>query len=317
MNDIDTEISHGFASSYADDTKIMHTIKEVIDMQNLQNDLSSVYSWSDFNNMVLNDTKFELLQYGGNSGLKSQCNYLTPAGIQIEPKTSTKDLGIYMSTDLSFSCHINNTVSSIKDLSAWALRTFVSRSKLCMMTIWKSLVLPRLDYGSQIWCSIKKCDINSLELLQRNFIKRVHSLRELTYWEQLINLRLFSIQRRHERYRIIYLWKIFEGIVPNPYPICLYVKSDVFSRLGRMCYVPSITNNMYKSLQLSSFSYHAATLFNCLPKSIRNTTGCGVVSFKNTLDQYLKTVPDEPQIPGYTNYRRAESNSIIDMKRFA
>ena len=39
--------------------------------------------------------------------------------------------------------------------------------------------------------------------------------------------------------------------------------------------------------------------------------------FKAKLDKYLASVPDEPQIPGYTSCRRADSNSLIDMVKSA
>ena len=55
-----------------------------------------------------------------------------------------------------------------------------------------------------------------------------------------------------------------------------------------------------------------ATLFNAMPKNIRNLKNIPVDKFKNALDTYLKTVPDEPQIRGYTG--RVYSNSILDMK---
>ena len=54
-------------------------------------------------------------------------------------------------------------------------------------------------------------------------------------------------------------------------------------------------------------------LFNSLPREIRNITCCKVEAFKTALDRYLRLVPDEPQIPGYTAQRRAESNSLLDM----
>ena len=58
-------------------------------------------------------------------------------------------------------------------------------------------------------------------------------------------------------------------------------------------------------------------MFNKLPARIRNITGCTVDTFKQSLDKYLSTVPDEPQIRGYTAMRRAESNSLINMAQFA
>ena len=37
--------------------------------------------------------------------------------------------------------------------------------------------------------------------------------------------------------------------------------------------------------------------------------------FKHELDRYMATIPDEPQIPGYTAQRQADSNSLLDMNR--
>ena len=58
-------------------------------------------------------------------------------------------------------------------------------------------------------------------------------------------------------------------------------------------------------------------LLNILPYHIRNLSGCTVDIFKNALDKFMRCIPDEPLIPGYTLYRRAESNSIVDMGHFA
>ena len=63
----------------------------------------------------------------------------------------------------------------------------------------------------------------------------------------------------------------------------------------------------------SSFSVHGGKLFNALPKSIRNLTNVDLPTFKRKLDGYLSTIADEPQSPGYTDRRRAESNSLLHM----
>ena len=157
---------------------------------------------------------------------------------------------------------------------------------------------------------------NTLELLQKNFVKRINGISAPNYWEQLKKLGLYSLQRRRERYLIIYLWKILEGIVPNPKPEQLYIKYGVTSRLGRVCNIPVIRNDSYSKLQINSFSFNAAVIFNCLPKDIRNMSGCNSDTFKHALDTFLKSIPDEPQIPGYTICRRAASNSVKDMIHF-
>lgn len=58
-------------------------------------------------------------------------------------------------------------------------------------------------------------DIQDLEQVQRLFTRRLVG-DSINYWERLKHLRLYSLQRRRERYIAIYVWKILEGMVPNP-----------------------------------------------------------------------------------------------------
>ena len=151
-------------------------------------------------------------------------------------------------------------------------------------------------------------------MTQRAFMKRIKGMFTLTYWQQLKQLKLFSLQRRMERYRIIYLWKVMEHKVPQVGALETYIHP----RHGRKCKIPPVkTSALVKvqNIRNSSFGVHAPQLFNILPDYIRNLTDCSVESFKLKLDSYLKTIPDEPQIQGYTSIRRAESNSIIHMHR--
>ena len=129
---------------------------------------------------------------------------------------------------------------------------------------------------------------------------------------------MYSLERRRERYIIIYTWKIMEEQVPNfSYSDNEGIKSAWHPRRGRNCTVPAINlrgPRHYQTVRNSSFSVRGPRLFNALPASIRNMTGCTVDSFKRSLDRYLSTVPDEPQVRGYTSIRRSETNSLLNMK---
>ena len=60
-----------------------------------------------------------------------------------------------------------------------------------------------------------------VEKVQRSFTKFISGMTGLSYTERLTVLKLYSLQRRRERYIIIYVWKILEGLVPNLNPpIC-------------------------------------------------------------------------------------------------
>ena len=88
-----------------------------------------------------------------------------------------------------------------------------------MMTLFKSLVLSRLDYGSQLWSPTKIHQIITIEKIQKAFTKHIKGFSSFSYQERLSNLKIYSLQRRRERYIIIYVWKILENLVVVVYPL--------------------------------------------------------------------------------------------------
>ena len=114
-------------------------------------------------------------------------------------------------------------------------------------------------------------------------------------------------------YQIIYTWRIIEGHVSNF--DCTPIQSYKNSRHGWECRVPPISSSAPCAIQTIRFStlpVKGPRLFNVLPKNLWNMSGCTTERFKCELDCYLATVPDEPLVPGLTQYRRCDSNSVID-----
>jgi len=265
---------------------------------------------------MLNGKKFEHIHYGKRMESNS---YFTENSKVIKEKSLVSDLGIVLSDDTTFHHHINGVVKKATALVGWILRTFRSRDKEVMITLWKSLVIPHLDYCSQLWNPLEKGLIQSIEAIQRSFTRQIKDLKSTSYWEGLKKLNLYSLQRRRERYIIIYTWSILEKQVPNIGGVDQGTDIGDIScyfnaRQGRKCHVPLIKRGAFQRKIYASFRMQGPKLFNCLPKKIRNLTKCTKNVFKQNLDKYLRTVPDEPLISGYTNLRRADTNSIPDMK---
>ena len=84
-----------------------------------------------------------------------------------------------------------------------------------MLTLYKSLVMSRLEYASQLWSPYLLKHVYLIEKVQRAFTKHISGMCFLSYSKRLEVLKLYSLQRRRERYGIIYVWKIIEGLVPN------------------------------------------------------------------------------------------------------
>ena len=317
LNDINSSIKHGCTlRSFADDSRLFKPISTYQDASHLKLDLQNIITWATENNMLLHQDKFEVLQYSTslNNITKSlfeilpfneyNRNYSTSEGIDLKAADQVVDLGINMSSHLHFSSHINNIVDKACSKAAWALSVFQSRSIDTMMTLYKSLVRPLLEYCCPLWNPGKISDIQSLENIQRNFTSKISGFENRPYWDRLNQLRLMSLQRRRERFCIIYMWKILNCCAPND--IC--VNWQMNARLGFKAVVPrASTNTKVSPIYESSFSVNGARLWNTLPKAINCDQDFS--SFKRQLDTFLLSLPDEPPVSGYTTRNH---NSILD-----
>ena len=89
--------------------------------------------------MVFNGDKFEVLRFWPGKTPKPINQYRDPEGNIIEEKLHLRDLGVEISSDLSFSTHIENVASAGSRMVGWILITFRRRSKGVMITLWKTV----------------------------------------------------------------------------------------------------------------------------------------------------------------------------------
>ena len=224
--------------------------------------------------------------------------YVSPNFYVIDNVNNLKDLGIIMSLNCSFEQHIIELRKRCTGLCGWILITFSSRESTVMMTLFKSLVLSRLDYGSQLWFPTKIHHLIMIEKIQKAFTKHIKGFSLFSYQERLSNLIIYSLQRRRERYIVIYVWKILGNLVPNLVkPLQFYV-SD---RRGCLCSVSHVGLGHTGSLAYSSFRWKGIRMFNSLPMHIRNITACPPSVFKKQLDLHLSPILDCPCTPNVNN----------------
>ena len=165
--DINEDIACSKLISFADDTRVYNEISDTEDCDSLQWDLNSVYKWASDNNMFFNAKKIHYLPLSASQALNKSNVYINPSMDIIPQSTYVPDLGIIMSKDCSFNSHISSLSRKCKNLAGWILRSFISRDKLTMLALFKSLVISRLDYTSQLWSPHKISQITQIEKVQR------------------------------------------------------------------------------------------------------------------------------------------------------
>ncbi|KAL5270243.1 hypothetical protein ACHWQZ_G001096 [Mnemiopsis leidyi] len=284
------------------------------DVEALQQDLNCVLEWAKCNNMALNENKFELLvhKHSSQSALFElpftvlTQTYQVSSGSIILPSESVKDLGVMVSSDLSWKPHSCMIAQRATKVAAWVLSAFKTRDKCTMLTLYKSIIRSHLEYCCPLWNSSSKCNIHQLEGVQRSFTSWIDSVQHLDYWQRLRALNFMSLQRRRERYIIIHVWKILNGRCPNDVDI-KFLESK---RHGKKAVVPSLTKSSSKRNQTlydNSFAVIGPRLWNTIPPNLHSIED--PEHFKSMLTDFVKSFPDEQPIPGYSG---RNGNSLLD-----
>ena len=303
INDIVKVIKYSYIKIFADDSKLIKMIESLTDRELLDSDLHAVIEWAVTNKMELNRVKFQLLSHGNKNDLKTP--YQIDEKITLEKSENVVDLGVTLSETATFNAHIANAVSSAKRFAAWTMRTFKSRKSDVVLLLYKTYVRPRLEYGCALWSPHLIKDINSIEAVQRSVTSKIEGLDNMNYWERLQELRLYSLQRRRERYQIIHMWKIYKEIIPNDLNFEFYNSRSH----GIKCRRPKLNlkNKRISTLRNNYFTSVGPALFNAIPCSI--TSSKSLNAFKSKLDKFLHFFPDTPPLP---NYICQNHNSILD-----
>ena len=120
--------------------------------------------------------------------MKCRIRCLLSTGDVLYPESQVKDLGISISSDLSWSIHINTMCARARSVAAWVLSAFKTRDRITLVTLYKSLVRSHLEYCCPLWSPRKITDIQLIEGVQRSFTSRIWGVQHLNYWERLKRL---------------------------------------------------------------------------------------------------------------------------------
>lgn len=232
INDIHLSFHDSEFLLFADDCKFYKIIRDQADCLKLHNDLHNMAKWCETNKMKLNVNKCKIQSFSKNN-TKVLFNYVCN-GTQLERVTSVKDLGVIFDSSLSFIPHLDSIVSSsLKILGFIKRNTEDFRDINTIVTLYKSLVLPKLMYASSIWSPYFEVHIKRLERVQHRFLAyisfkaRLQNPRVTHNYAELYKLtNICTLKSNREYVDACLLYKIINDLLTSSHLKSLFTRNN-------------------------------------------------------------------------------------------
>lgn len=219
INDISRVIECKFLL-FADDIKLFCKLETPEDSMVLQRSLDRVSQWCVENCMQLNASKCMAMSFY-RSETRLQSDY-TINNTRLTHVPVVRDLGVHLSHTLSPDCHIDIICSKASRVLGLLIRS--ARSGLSIhsiTTLYKTLLLPIMEYASVIWKPFYLHHIIRLERLQRRFVRLVGTRLGMPFFEVpvedlMTQLNLCPLATRRDLADLFFLFKLINGMLDCP-----------------------------------------------------------------------------------------------------
>ncbi len=176
INDLGSYLSDSRVSLYADDTALYTSAQTQIELVlNLRVELSTVDEWLKANRLTLNVKKTKYVIFGTRNKLEHVTRDLNLeiGSEQIERVSHMKYLGVILDDKLTFDEHINYTHSKASQRLGVLRRSREYLDSSTSLTLYKSLVLPHLDYCDVVYMNMTVQNLNKLQLIQNGACRTI------------------------------------------------------------------------------------------------------------------------------------------------
>ena len=213
INDLPDAIhEHTSTALYADDTKQHRTILAAKDCDILQQDLTSLNTWSHESNLKFNASKCKVLTV---TRRKTPVTHEYHLGeVILQRVQEEKDLGVTISSNLSWNLHVTRIVLKANRMLGLLkiICPLITDIKV-RRTLYLSLMKSRLSYATVVW-SPDSVDLRTiLERVQRRTTRWILRTRigEMSYKQRLLTLALLPLTYDRELRGLVFLYNCIFG----------------------------------------------------------------------------------------------------------
>ena len=191
---------------YADDLKIFGN--PTINFNLLYEDLAVISKWSSDWLLPLNTNKCAVLHLGPRN---PRLQYAID-GVPITPVDAQNDLGVIISTNLSWSEHILSVTRRANRLLYMIKKTFPGCSLQTYVRLYSTYVRPILEHGGPAWSPVLVRDSALLESVQRRATRLAYDVHRPSYEGRLVLSGLNYFSDRRLRGDLIVTYRALHGL---------------------------------------------------------------------------------------------------------
>lgn len=280
INDLPSAVKESTVKIFADDTKIYLSRKKGLTFDALYEDIESVLNWTAENQLGVAFHKSNILHVGhGNPLVEYVFNDTFIPCVDV-----VKDLGVYVSNDMKFSVHIDKIVAKAHRMCGLIFKCFTCRDHDFLVQMFKTYVLPLLEYCSTVWSPQGLENIKKIERVQRRFTKRFPGLEETVYLDRLKQLSLERLELRRIRSDLVMTFNIVKRL--NGLSFDDFFKSSPNERVSRNISRNSLFLEVPKrclNVRAHSFAVRSVKFWNFL--NDKQVLAPSTESFKERLKQ--------------------------------
>jgi len=179
----------------------------------LNSDLNSIKQWADRWLVNFNPGKTKAMAI---SNRTFEHPPLFFDNIQLSDISEHKHLGITLTSNLSWSAHINNIINNASKVCQVLRRLKFIIDRKSLETIYMTFIRPKLEYACQIWDDCTNEDKAALEKVQLNAARIVTGAKKGTSHELLRHeLQWPTLAERRSRSKLIQMHKMVNNTAPS------------------------------------------------------------------------------------------------------
>ena len=201
------------AALYADDTKIYRSIKSIGDCIKLQTTIDNFDEWSQRNNIQFNASKCKVLTVTRTKNPIVYNYHLNQ--VQLERVNSEKDIGVVVSSTLSWDLHAQNIVKKANRILGLLKRTCPLLTDVSVRrSLYLAHVKSQLSYATQVWSPSMISLKSEIENVQRRATRWILRTRvgEMSYKDRLLTLNLLPLSFDRELKDLVFFYKCFNNL---------------------------------------------------------------------------------------------------------